>query len=162
MEVKKDLNIIITLAISFVVFFFFLIGGLSWSGPSYRAKDHVIVQSISRAQIVMYSICDDEGSCDDFNCVHEEVLPFCRDIDKYYGSEDNKEPIVAHDALDNSQAACIYSPLNREEGWFRKKHFWYCADSKGNAGYTKIDPGSNGYCLEGQSALCPPVLKDIP
>lgn len=144
--------------IIFGILLFFLIGGLSWSRPP--VKDYRIAWAIDQARTVILSVYGEEDRYDDFNCKHEDMRALCEGIDTDYGPRDNKEPIIVHDAATNSQAVCIYSPINKEEGWLRKRKFWYCADNEGRAGYTDIDPGTPGYCVEGKSAVCPPFLED--
>ena len=139
---------------------FFLIQGLSWSSPSYSARDYHILKNVNQAKIVMIGMNVDEGNYDNFNCDYEDMRTLCKQIDISYGPQNDQEPVIVHDAVNNSQAACIYSPLNKEKGWFKKKNFWYCADSEGHAGFTSIDPGSPGYCVEGESAVCPPFLSE--
>ena len=135
------------------------------STPDVSHGDTRIISSIEHAKTTMTNIYVAEGNYDSFGCDHKEVVLYCQEISKnYYGNEskDDRMPVVAHDAPINSQAACIYSPLSRKSGWLKKKNIWYCIDSAGHAGYTLIDPGSTGYCVNGKSAVCPPVLKQIP
>ena len=50
--------------------------------------------------------------------------------------------------------------LPKKQGFWRKrKDYWYCADSRGELGYTIIDPGTAGYCAEGGSVVCPPFVE---
>lgn len=138
---------------------FFILYTLGGPGPYVSPRDSRIVSAIAQARAVISYVYVNEGNYDNFHCGHEEMKAqaLCERIDENYGPKDNKEPIIAHDTVDNSQAACIYSPLNT------KKRYWYCAHTKeGREGYTSIDPGSPGYCVEGESAVCPPLLKDIP
>jgi hypothetical protein len=111
-----------------------------------------IVAAIHRAETLMDDIYRDNKNYDSFKCTHQEMTILCQEIDANYKPEDGKEPIIIHDKPIKSQAACIYAPLNRE------KTYWYCADSSGRAGYTTINPGSHGYCVEGESAVCPPFV----
>lgn len=125
--------------------------------------DARIISAIRHAKTTMPYIYTAEGNYDGFECGHKEVILFCREIEKnYYGEKGSKLPIITHNALIDSKAVCIYSPLNKEKGRLRKQNFWYCADSGGHIGFTSIDPGSPGYCVEGKSAVCPPLLEDIP
>ncbi len=78
-------------------------------------------------------------------------------VDMNYGKNDSKEPTIAHDTPSGSKVSCIYSKLDKKKG-----NLWFCSDSKGNSGYTIIDPGSNGYCVDGESAVCPPFIENIP
>ncbi|MDD5433556.1 MAG: hypothetical protein PHE77_02790 [Candidatus Pacebacteria bacterium] len=110
----------------------------------------------------------DRGNYDSLNCESQNLKPICEEADKNYGVRDGKEPIIALNRHQNSNSACIYSPLNHVQGsgWFydlkdkfqEKTKTWYCTDSSGNAGETKIDPGSAGYCVDGVSAKCPPTF----
>ncbi len=130
-------------------------------------QDSRIISAIGQARTVMSYLQYTEGHYDNFTCQHLEMVDLCNRIDRMYQPrfseipffsirkqkdylEDSKEPIIARNALSQSQAVCIYAPLN-----FRD---WYCADSTtGRAGFTDVDPGSEGYCVEGESAVCPSV-----
>ena len=130
---------------------------------SKKANDSRIIFAVSEAsQDIMIDIYALYGNFDNFNCHYKDMAGLCRDIDYNYGKEDGKEPIITHNVPNNSQTTCIYSPLNEEKGLFRKKSFWYCADCKGHAGYSSINPGTDGYCVDGKSAICPPVFATIP
>jgi hypothetical protein len=162
--VKKEENqiIIVFLILFAFVNIYFIIAELS---PDFsfdrKAKDSRIIVAIGESvKVVMPHVYAQYGSFDDFNCGYREVMGVCREVDYNYGRTDGKEPTITHDVLTNSQAACIYSPLNKESGWFKKKHY-YCGDSIGHLGYTSIDPGTNGYCVDGKSATCPPLVTDI-
>jgi len=133
---------------------FFLIHGLSWSDSSYPAMDYRIVWAINQAKAIMTLVDADAGNYDELNCGHADMKALCEEIDKMYWAMDGKEPVIVHDVAFNSQTICIYSPLNREG-------YWYCIDSMGNTGYSSIDPGSSGYCVEGESAVCPPLDLDM-
>jgi len=137
---------------------------LNGSGTYSVPRDSRIIGDICQIRTLIPNTYINEGSYDSFSCLHKDIALFCREISDNYVKEDGNKPtpIITHDTSINSQAVCIYSPLNKEEGWLRKKKFWYCTDSKGHVGYTSIDPGSDGYCVEGKSAVCPPVSKEIP
>lgn len=154
--------------IIFLTFFLFAIYVIIASFPGCCAvsRDSRIVSSLGQARNVMVLNYEQEGNYDNFNCEHEDMAELCEIIDGYYSSSesrpplfsirpekaflpDGREPIVAHDALSNSQTVCIYSPLNA------KDNYWYCADSSGRAGFTEIDPGGEGFCQDGASAVCP-------
>lgn len=129
---------------------------LAFFTPWSRCEECRIISDIGQARAVMTYLYQNVGNYDNFNCNHQDMKALCGDIDINFGKEDGKEPIITHDALINSQAVCIYSPLNQ------KRNDWYCADSsgfKGRAGYTEINPDSLGYCVEGQSAVCPPFVE---
>lgn len=126
------------------------------TSPLARPKDSRIISAISTARTEMAYVGRNDGNYDNFTCSYEEMIQVCQEIDVNYGEDNDKEPIIAHDLPVDSHAACIYTPLNI------KKNYWYCADSTGAAGYAQINPGSPGYCIEGKSAICPPLLKDIP
>ncbi len=125
--------------------------------PRYGvARDSRIISATSQARIIMSSVHANDGSYDAFNCRNQDMIVLCEEIEKHYEGGDFDIPIIAK-TIDGT---CIYSPLNRTEEkrlGLKKIHFWYCADSKGYVGSTSIDPGGQGYCVDGQSAVCPPV-----
>lgn len=139
------------------------------SGSRLKAGDARIRSDISfAAEEVMKSVYKNKGNYDNFNCENKDMIQICEDIDSMHGEpplfgfrchpsfkKDGKEPIITHDSPNNSQATCIYSPLN-EEGC------WHCLDSSGRKGRTKIDPGQSGYCVEEESAKCPEFTFVIP
>jgi hypothetical protein len=164
-EVQKVIKVIAVLfLIAFIgALFIFIDDILCCPHISNKAHDSRIIFGISKvSQDIMIDIYTQYDNFDNFSCHYKSMAVLCQDIDRNYTEEDGKEPIIAHDASTNSQTACIYSPLNKEKGWFEKKHFWYCADSQGHIGFTLIDPGTNGYCVDGKSATCPPVSENIP
>ena len=125
---------------------------LSNSNDYRPPRDSLIISGIAQIRVIMEKINNSGRNYDNFNCRHEDILEWCQEIDKQYGPQDRQEPIIVHDKAYNSYSVCVYSPLNFDK-------YWYCADSEGNAGYTKVDPGSDGYCIEGKSAICP-VFED--
>lgn len=163
-EHKKGVHwrVILFAGIAFFIAFVAAFIILSGSGPYEPPKNSLIVHAINQARIVMSEIDRSDSNYDNFDCTHEYMIEWCEEIDGNYGQQDAKEPKIAHDTVENSQAVCIYSPLSIEKGWFRKENFWFCADSRGHAGYTSTDPGGSGYCVEGESAVCPPVFENIP
>ena len=105
---------------------------------------------------------------DKFTCQYpEKMVSLCQEIDISYGGDDNKEPIIAHSSPKDSQGVCIYSPLPDNEDGFR----WFCAyelfdgsypsNTEREIGFTNIDPGSTGYCVDGKTAICPPFVKSL-
>lgn len=146
--------LVLTLLVLGIVFF--ILNG-PWAYRLSGTRNSRIVSNIDQARTVMTYIHYQEGNYDSFNCEHEVMVTLCHEIDRNYGKEDGEEPLIAHDAPNNSQAACIYSPLDK-----KNNHYWYCADSTMRADYVGINPGSDGYCVEGESAVCPPLLEEIP
>lgn len=129
-------------------------------GSRIKARDARIVADISQARTIMVSVYENNGNYDNFNCEYGDMFVICQDIDRMYEkkpligirdwyAKDRKQPIIIHDAPSNSQAVCIYSPLNI------KKNYWYCADSSGRVETTEVNPNSPGYCIEGENAVCP-------
>lgn len=155
---KKQISIygLVTSFLVFVVIFGMGMLVFDFLRPKVNGKapDARIVSAISQARTVMTYLYNKEGNYDDFNCEHEEMIALCQEIDVNYGPDDDAEPIIAHDAPDNSRAACIYSPLNTTIGGEKK---WYCADSLGYAGATTTDPGTAGCSMTG-GAVCPAGL----
>lgn len=113
-----------------------------------RAKDARIVSALAQSRTMMVFINANEGSYDNFSCQQIDTGALCEDVIKSGG-----EMKIAKDKKLDSGAACIYSKLTQKE------NYWYCADSTGKAGYTSIDPGQQGHCLDGKSAVCPPVNR---
>lgn len=139
--------------IGIIIFWVFSPGS---SAPNTSVRDRRIVLDLAQVRLVMNYIHTQHGNYDRVSCDHEDMIALCRDIDRNRGLVDEAEPIITHDFSKNSQAVCIYSPLNV------KDRYWYCADSTGQAGYTETDPGRPGYCAAGESAICPPFLKTVP
>ncbi|MCD6500494.1 type II secretion system protein [bacterium] len=124
---------------------------VSFPGASKKAKDSRIISAIGQARTVMTYIYANDGDYDNFDCSHTDMTKLCQEIDINYGTDDDAEPTIAKNKASDSDAACIYSPLNA------KSNYWYCADSSGVAGFTTTDPGGVGYCVDGTSAVCPTV-----
>lgn len=122
-------------------------------GSTKKAKDSRIISAISQSRIIMEEIYNQDENFDYFTCGYKKMVDICREIDKNYGKEDDKEPIIVHDTPNNSQAVCIYSPLNSRDNFW--ENYWYCADSEGHADFTEISPANPGYCVKGESAVCP-------
>lgn len=163
-SVKSFLEfLLIILFFSVFVFIFFC----PLCGSTKKAMDSRIMSSITQARKVMNDIYTKRGNYDDFNCGHKDMMLLCQEINKNYDrskiivilGKDFRErrreiPVIVHNSSVNSQGVCIYSPLND------KPNYWYCADSRGYEGYTEIYPKSPGYCVEGKSAVCPPLEND--
>jgi len=157
----------------FFVVWFFIIGLVFaflkfFPTGSHSAKNTRMVEAIKQMQIIMTDIFTNEGNYDSLSCQHPQVRPICREIEKNLGKMN-----VAHSSASSSKEVCVYSPLYiyRLTGmrqcigeWFYNKAkfsqpaIWYCVDSTGVIGQTNIDPGSTGYCVDGESAKCPPVF----
>jgi|GEM_PF-1568898 len=144
---KKVLVIIILfciIALAFIVYF-------SLPGPpSVGHNDSRIISAINQARSVMSYLASAEGSYDSFSCQNKDMALICEEIHSRGG-----EAIIALDKQSGSQSACIYSLLPYRSGRNKAEASWYCADSSGGADYTVIDPGGNGYCVDGESAICP-------
>lgn len=120
--------------------------GTAKERPGGGARDARIISALSQARTVMTYIGANDGHYDNFTCQQEDMRALCDEI-----ASNNGWTTIAHDAESDSQEACIYSPLNAQP------NYWYCADSLGYAGATAIFPGGTGYCVDGESAKCPPV-----
>lgn len=150
----------IILGLVFLVGAFFILSDM-WSDRSYRPPyNSRIISAISQARTVMTWLHSEKGHLDDFACEHKEMISLCEEIDNNYKETDGKVPFIIHDKLVNAQKACIYSPMN----W--RDNYWYCADNEreGRLGYTEggfveINPATEGYCVEGESADCPPFVE---
>ncbi len=158
---KKKTILITILSIIIVI----VVGGfiLYFSLPEPLSRGHNdarVYSAISQARTVMVYLESSEGNYDSFNCEHKDIASICEEIEFRGG-----EAIIARDKASSSESACIYSLLpyrsSKKQGFWRKtKDYWLCTDSNGQKGYTTIDPGSNGYCLEGESAVCPPFVEE--
>jgi len=164
----------IMMIFDFIKFWIFLI--LLWllfsafygkAGPGAWSEDREIASAIFSLRSIIFLIYDENGNFDKVNCSHELMRETCDRIDMFYRAnkknipmfsirkyresyeKDGKEPIIVHAPFPNSQEVCIYSPLNREG-------YWVCIDDKLHAVKTRINPANPGYCVEGQSATCPP------
>jgi len=111
-----------------------------------KAKDARIISSLAQSRTVMTFINANDGDYDNFNCQHPEEKALCEEVNASGG-----EMNIAKDKALDSGASCIYSKLTQQE------NYWYCADSTGMAGFTAVNPGSVGYCVNGISAVCPQV-----
>lgn len=155
MSRKSILLIILALLVAFVIAAFLFLSPSCCGG---RTPDSRIISAIHQVRAVMVNIYEKEGNYDNFNCYYDDMVSLCQEIDVNYKGDDNGEPITAHDTENNSQTVCIYSSLNNSP--FSSKgndeRAWYCADSLGRAGFTKVNPRSGNYCIDGSSAGCPP------
>ena len=151
-----------------IVGFFSLILSIVLVSPcSYpkRTRDIRIGTSMNQAKIIMESIYKQDNNYDNFNCKTGNMQVVCKEIDMLVdenakplfairkegiGYANGMEPTIMHDTSSDSQTTCIYSPLNS------RKNYWFCADSTGKIGRTKIDPGGATYCVKG-FAVCPPL-----
>ena len=164
-ESKRGTKFSVILIILIILISGYILWTLPISQTSFtKVKDSRIISAILQGMTVMSKINTDDGSYDNFSCHHLNMTWICQEVDINFGPEDGKEPIITHDTSNNSKNACIYSPLNnkKETGWWlfkKEEKMWYCADSSGRAGYTSINPGSPGYCVERESAVCPPLVE---
>jgi len=142
---KIILTLVLLIPIIAIAALFFLLFSKGYYDAD-RARDSRIVASIGSARTVMVVVRADEQNYDNFNCTRPDIVSVCREIENNGG-----EVTIAKDRQINSQAACMYSPLNA------KSNYWYCIDSQLKAGFTTIDPGSLRYCVDGKTAVCPPV-----
>ncbi len=115
------------------------------------SKDARIDSAISQSRAVMSFIGSMDDSYKNFSCEHEEMTKICQDVKNQ--SPDGKEPTIKQ----SKEGACIYSRLNA------KDNYWYCADSRGVAGFIdssggKPAPGDLGFC-DGKTFICPPPVK---
>jgi len=147
---RKGKGFIIAL---FILGIFCVVFVLSVLPDNSIPKNTQILGVLSEARNVMTYFKIHESNYDNFTCKYEGIKQLCEVIHRRTG----KELIITHDAINNSQSTCIYSSLI-----YGEKNYWYCADSKGYAGYSSMNPGTNGYCVDGKSATCPPVSENIP
>ncbi|MFH0740042.1 MAG: hypothetical protein V1819_02770 [bacterium] len=161
------------IGLSCFFFLIFIIGISFASFPSCctPAHDSRIIAAIAQLRTSMTYIQGNDNNFDKFSCssLDTEIKMTCNEIDKNYNDPnskkpsfsihrknqiilDGKEPMIAHFPQTNSQSACIYAPLNEKSGTT-----WYCADSTGRAGRSSVNPGLTGFCVDGQSAICPPA-----
>lgn len=128
--------------------------GKSYS-PQSKAKDARIISALSQSRTIMVYIYANDNNYDNFSCQHPDQAQLCLEISNMGGSITiTKDPAI------NSRSVCAFSTMNNPET------SWYCVDSTGRAGFTAVDPGRTGYCLNGKSAVCPPLVgeeeQDIP
>lgn len=164
----------IALIVGIIFLGFSLFVWLTFPAPMIHHKDADIIKAIGQSRSVMRSIYYDYNNYQNFTCNNNDMIALCTEIDASYGLKNGAEPIIAHDSANNSQAVCIYSPIEGKPSFIRWKGFWYnlwydyrhhnqkywyCADSTGTMGFTTIDPRKHGYCVEGKSAVCPPIIQ---
>lgn len=118
-----------------------------------KPRDAEIVSIVYEASGFVPYFYKQDGNYDNLNCDHEEMKELCAEIEEIYGRKDKKKLTIAHSTPKNSQAVCIYAPA------YYTEKCWFCFDSKGHYGYTSIGPGTNGYCVEGESVICPPLFS---
>ena len=129
------------------------------SGESYspllKAKDTRIISALSQSRTVMAYTYSDDNNYDNFSCEQSDQINICRDVSNTGGFI-----IIAKNPAINSNSACAFSAINNPDTP------WYCVDSSGRAGFTTVDPGRTGYCLNGKSAVCPRLAgeegRDVP
>ena len=110
-------------------------------------RDIRIKTAMARARTIMSYIYAVEGNYDNFNCEYVDMKEICAEI-----TENGGNIKIVHDSLE-SQKVCIYSPLNEES------NYWYCADSRGVGGVTRINPNNQNYCGEKGAIICPPFSE---
>lgn len=162
---KLARNILAMILLSFGIFLI----SLTFVSCCPRARDARIMSALNQAKTVIAATVAN-GDYKNFTCDSGVMFRLCEEIDKNFGEQDKKEPVIALNSKINPNGICIYSPLNppRINGWadWLKKSFskitkiWYCVDSLGNSGKTNINPASSGYCVDGVSAVCPPIIGD--
>lgn len=113
-----------------------------------KVSDNKIIMSIAQSRTVMTYINANDGSYDNFHCEQVDTKAPCREV-----NENGGKMKIAKDKELDSEAACIYSKLTQQE------NYWFCADSTGMAGFSSVDPGEDGYCVDGVSAVCPQVSR---
>lgn len=113
-----------------------------------RKNDALIIQSFSMANGVMDFKFSEDNDYDNFNCDSRPAVSLlCNTIRMASKGTTENFPIIAHDRNVNSKSVCMYSMLNSGK--------WYCADNTGYVGFVNINPGTKGYCINGESAVCP-------
>lgn len=142
--------------VAFLVCLLGVVALFSFAGCSRKARDSRIFSAISQSRTVMDYIYEQEGHYNNFDCTHQDIAYLCEAIDANKGLKDGKEPIIARDGSINFQQVCIYSAAEEKEG------YWICADSgeQWRVGWTNINPASSGFCVDGESAVCPPFVED--
>lgn len=118
-------------------------------GPELKAKDTRIMAGLSQSRTVMIYTYSDDNNYDNFSCQQSDQINICRDVSNTGGAI-----TIAKNPAINSNSACAFSPMNNPDTP------WYCVDSTGRAGFTVVDPGRTGYCLNGKSAVCPPLVDE--
>lgn len=111
-----------------------------------KVKDSRIISAIGQARIIMTYIGANEGTYESFLSTHDDMVTLWTEITA--NNSDGTEGI--HGGTE-PQGACIWSQLNA------KASYWYCADSRGVAGFTEIDPST--LCAGGTSFTCPVVTS---
>ena len=139
--------------VALLAVFLGIISLFNFTDCSYKARNRIISSAISQTKLVMDYIYKQDGHYDNFDCTHQDVAHLCAEIDNHKGLKDNREPIIIKNAPINSQEACVYSPTAG------RKEYWICEDSseQWHSGWTNINPANSGYCVEGESAVCPPL-----
>lgn len=153
--ISKSVSVLIFLSFSVALFYNSYLDYSSKISPlnyCYTGCDTRIKQMVSRMRIAMINIRERDGNYDNFSC-ERIMLPFCQEIMHYYKLNDNRKIKIILDSQKNAKVACLFTPLNEN------KDYWYCIDSQGNSGATNINPDTPNYCVEGKSAVCPPVFE---
>lgn len=145
-KTAKFLKIVLISIFSLILLYFALGAVFIKDYSAHPAKDARIISSISQISGPMVDFYQKEGNYDNFNCGYQDITMLCQEIDKNYGEENGKEPIIIHSPLHNSQAVCLYSPLNHK---VENKQTWFCADNLGHAHITIIDPAISGCSIAG-------------
>lgn len=129
----------------------------SFGAATNKAKDARIMAAVAQSRTVMIYLEGNDGNFDSFNCANTDMKPLCDEISKEGGSLMN----IAKAPAKGSNSACVWAKLISEPvGNTGTSEIWYCADSKGVAGKTNINPANAKYCLEGKSAVCPSITED--
>ena len=119
---------------------------VAFPSANKKARDSRIVSAIAQARTIMTYVYGNENNYDSLSCSLSEMQNLCSEVSANGGSL-----VIVKNAASGSTAACMYSQLTA------KTDYYYCADSSGKAGFATTSPAGAGYCVNGTSAVCPPV-----
>ncbi len=129
---------------------------VSFPGATKKAKDSRVVSAISQARTVMTYINANEGdyaeldtACATGSAYFSDMSPLC---DEVADNAPTGETLHLVSSSDND-TGCIYAKLNA------KASYWYCADSRGRAGFVTLDPSGAGYCVATESTTTCPAFE---
>ena len=148
---KKNIFILLSIILAANLYFFII---YQMPKPGNKPKDFRIISVIAQSRTIMSYISANNEDYSQFSCFYLDMEPLCSEIKKNYKDGNDNVPIIARSA--DFKEACIYSPLNGAKK-SNPPDKWYCADSIGHSGYTSTSPDSVKYCIEGKSAVCPPL-----
>jgi len=144
---KKGFTLIELLVVIAIIGILASVVLIGFPSATKKAKDSRVISAIGQARTIMTYIGANEGTYEDFDENHVDMITIWTEITTNNPEGEDVEGIHGGTEL---EGACIWSQLNA------KDDYWYCADATGVAGFTATDPGAT-LCCDGATFVCPTV-----